>query len=62
MSGGARRCDTHRVEGDMRDDAVKANRARCRPQVAEGSRGWGQQGTLDLDLLRSLRKQARKAA
>jgi hypothetical protein len=28
---------------------------RFRPQIASGTRGWGQQGDLDLDLIRSLR-------
>jgi hypothetical protein len=28
---------------------------RFRPQIASGTRGWGQKGDLDLDLLRSLK-------
>jgi hypothetical protein len=33
-----------------------------RPQVAAGTRGWGQPGELDLDRIRSLARGARKAA
>jgi hypothetical protein len=33
-----------------------------RPQVAAGTRGWGQPGELDLDHIRSLARGARKAA
>lgn len=33
---------------------------RFRPQIASDTRGWGQAGDLDLDLVRSLARQAQK--
>ena len=40
-------------EDDLETEAFRLYE-RFRPEVASGQRGWGQKGTLDLDLIRSL--------
>ena len=42
---------------DLEDAAYGLYEA-FRPEIASGKRGWGQKGDLDLDLIRSLAKQA----
>ncbi len=42
-------------ETDELTEAAYSLYEKFRPQIAPGKRGWGQKGTLDLDLIRSLR-------
>ena len=45
-------------EVDVLADEAFALYERFRPQVASGARGWGQKGDLNLDLIRSLAREA----